>query len=516
MESQRTRRTAIGLYLLVVSVYLLSGPGRIDIVDGQIRFEVADNLLRLGRPILTDPLTQRYGAVGAEGEIYAKYGPAASIAGLPLVALGALTDDPLGETRRFLFSWTSALLGALTAPLLFLLYRRLGVGRGAAVAWVLVAAFATLVWPLATSTFDQAQHAALILLVVYLALLAGQRDSVPLAAAAGLVAGLLLNYQENYLLLFPFLALPMLDGGGDRRRILSRFAAFAALTLVGVGLWMLYNQICFQNPFIPGKLRPGLFPHPSGRGNALAGLGGLLVSPGKSVLLYSPTIVLGLLGWRLLKGRAEWLAGSILLVSIVHLLFISLLAFWHGDWCWGPRYLVILLPLWAIAFPFAVRTPGRRRLAIGLVAVGVVVQLLGLSLVHERFFHERALGGMFWAGDTGFYYRESALLSRPGEIWETLSQGVPETARHFSNTAGLEGTTEFIRGFGPPESAPDLMRHFQVFYLPRPWPLWIPRLDPERYVAPVRTIVWVPALLMTGLIGGLLVFRGRRPPAVRS
>ena len=47
---------ASGIFLLVVGVYGLSGPGRIDMVDGQIRFDVTYNWLATGRPI---PLLMR-------------------------------------------------------------------------------------------------------------------------------------------------------------------------------------------------------------------------------------------------------------------------------------------------------------------------------------------------------------------------------------------------------------------------------------------------------------------------
>src|SRR5271157_3599776 len=53
---------ASGIFLLVLAIYVLSSPGRIDIIDGQARYDVAYNWLLEGRPVLRDPwIGQRMG-----------------------------------------------------------------------------------------------------------------------------------------------------------------------------------------------------------------------------------------------------------------------------------------------------------------------------------------------------------------------------------------------------------------------------------------------------------------------
>ncbi len=44
-----------GLFLTVLSVVVLSGPGRIDVVDGQTRYEVARSLVEHGDSTIRDP-----------------------------------------------------------------------------------------------------------------------------------------------------------------------------------------------------------------------------------------------------------------------------------------------------------------------------------------------------------------------------------------------------------------------------------------------------------------------------
>ena len=495
---------ALGLYLVVAALYVLSSPGRIDIVDGQVRFEATRSLVEEGRPALHDSFVQPYGTRMPDGSIYSAYGAGPQVVAMPLVWLGGLADDARGETQMFLFSLTSTLLGAGIAPILLLFFLELGHTRASAVAWTLVAAFASLLWQGSTSVFDQSQHAFLVVLAGFLAFVAARRDRLWPAAAGGAAAGLLLNYQETYVLLLPLLAAATLGGAGSPERKRNRLLVFLAVSAIGLVPWMGYNWLCFDNPLTPGKLRPGLMRHPDTAGNVLGGLTGLLASPGKSVFLYSPTFLLGLAGLRRLWRRERELAAAVLLASLVHLVFISSVNFWHGDWCWGPRYLIPLLPLWALAAPLAWRRRRQRRIWVGaVVAAGVLTQLLGLAVVHERFFHERGLGGFFWARDPGFYLRESALLARPGEIRTLLSGKAAESARRFSNNP-YDSPTYFIAGFPRPDQGATLMRDFQVFYLPRPWPLWVPRLDTARYARPVDPTLWIPSLLAVLLVGAAL------------
>jgi len=501
-----TGRCALGLYLLVASAYLLTGPGRIDSIDGQLRYEVTHSLVEVGRPTIRDPALQRFGVRTPDGEVYAAYGLAPSLTPLPLVWLGSLWDGPREEARRFMFALADPLVGALIAPLLFLFFLELGIAPRSALGWTLASSFATLLWPASTTVLEQVQHALLALAAVYLAVLSGRRGSPVLAAGGGLAAGLLLLYQESYLLLIPALALAARHGGRrDRSTPLGRFLVFLGTAGLGAVGWIEYNQLRFGMPLASGRLGDG--GHPPLLGNPLEGLAALLVSPGKGILFYSPLVVLGVIAFPAFRRRWPQLATAVAAATAVHGVFISSLSIFHGDWCWGPRYLVVLLPLWALALPFLPRFRLRQPLVAALVAAGVVVQLLGLSLVHERFFYERQLPTYFWYRDTAFYFRESALTARVGEIASTIADGVPETARYFSPAPYRDLLTYYIAPPGPVEASPEWMPYFRIFYLPRPWPLWLPTVDPARFDRPVPPLPATALLVLAGLAGAGLVRR---------
>jgi len=497
-------RRAVGLYLLVAAVYVLTSPGRIDSIDGQIRYEVTHSLVEVGRPAIRDPALKRFGVRTPEGEVYAAYGIAPSLTPLPLVWLGGLRDGPREELRRFLFALADPLLGALIAPLLYLFLLELGVAPRSALGWTLASSFATLLWPASDTVLEQVQHALLALVAVYLGFLSGHRGSAVLAAGGGLAAGLLLLYQESYALLVPTLALAARAGGRTGRSTpLGRVLVFLGTAGLGLVGWVEYNQLRFGLPLASGRLGGG--GHPPLLGNPLEGLAALLVSPGKGILFYSPLVVASVIAFPAFRRRWPELASVVAAATAVHGLFVASLSIFHGDWCWGPRYLVVLLPLWALALPFLPRFRLRQPLVAALVAAGVVVQLLGLSLVHERFFYERQLPTYFWYRDTAFYFRESALTARVGEIASTVAGRVPETADYFAPAPYRDLLTYYIAPPGPVEASPQWMPYFRIFYLPRPWPLWLPTVDPERFDRPVPPLPATALLVLVGLAGAGLV-----------
>ncbi len=517
-----TGLTALGLVLVIGAVYALTGSGRVDMIDGQFRFEVARNLLETGSPSLEDPALLPFGVPSADGQIYSRYGIGGSLTALPAMWLASWQEDPIGELARFAFSFSSALCAALCCGLLYVFYRQLGVAARAAVGWTLACAFATLLWPGAVTSFTNAQTAPFLLLALLLAHRAAVRESTGLALAAGVSAGLLLLFEEYFLVLMPALGLALLRGGPEGgsvwrwlkeqlhpatlrqpRSAARRYVAFAAGAALGLGLFLAFNAWRFGSPFSSGKSANLPSDHPF-LGNPLAGFLGLLVSPGKGILWYSPPVLLAVAGLRHLWRRQASLVLAMSGATAALVLLLSPLAFYGGDWCWGPRYLLPLVPVWALAFPFV---PWRRAAVATVLGVGVLVQVLGISVDHQRFFFERGWGPFFWGKDPWYTFRESALVARVGEVW-SLREGPPAESHTFTPAPYRAFLT--YAPFGPPprllSQEKEWVRQFTVFYLPRPWPLWMGGPGAEQ--SPVDTQRWVLCFLLLGALGGVVLRRG--------
>src|SRR5262245_16211132 len=62
-----------GQFVLVVAVVALSGPGRIDSVDGQSRYEVARSLVEHGDSVIRDEHVRFRVHTGRDGQRYTAY-----------------------------------------------------------------------------------------------------------------------------------------------------------------------------------------------------------------------------------------------------------------------------------------------------------------------------------------------------------------------------------------------------------------------------------------------------------
>jgi hypothetical protein len=145
---------------------------------------------------------------------------------------------------------------------------------------------------------------------------------------------------------------------GRLQHVVLCLLPFALGLLPGLLILLWYNLARFGAPFASGYgSEASLFTTP-----LLVGLHGLLLSPGKSVLLYAPPLLLALPGavalWRRGAPGAALLAGGLFLS---HLLLYARWGEWEGGGVWGPRFLLpVVAPLLVLAaglWPAAGRRP---------------------------------------------------------------------------------------------------------------------------------------------------------------
>jgi 4-amino-4-deoxy-L-arabinose transferase-like glycosyltransferase len=278
-----------------------------------------------------------------------------------------------------------------------LLFHRLGRRRGATPGWAalltLSLALATLCFAYGRVAYSEALQTFALLLLVERTLAAGDSPTVGRLALLGVCAGVLFNTKLVYALLLPLPAAWLIYLQARwRRTSLRRFllgsllAVLTFLPFFAVALW--HNHIKTGSLLDSGYRIPGgVF-----SGDLLPGLYGFLLSTGKGMFLYSPPLVLGLLGLRtsLSRRREEtWLLLSIIAVT---LLFNAKFRHWHADYCWGPRHTTAITPLiLLLALPWLPEALQRgrarlRRAALGLLlGAGLLVQLLGAAFYWDYY-----------------------------------------------------------------------------------------------------------------------------------
>jgi hypothetical protein len=190
---------------------------------------------------------------------------------------------------------------------------------------------------------------------------------------AGLFAGIGVAVRPTNLVLIPTLALVLRVHGASVARCVRVFAppAIAAFLVAA------YNLLIFHSVAggYPAKLD----------GRFFDGLLGVLLSPGRGLLVYTPVAIFALAAFapraRELRER-HWLAVIAAGVfSVLHIGLISMWPVWWGGYCWGPRLLTeILAPvmtLVAIGLP-ALRSRRWKGVFAGAAVYCCLIQALGV------------------------------------------------------------------------------------------------------------------------------------------
>jgi hypothetical protein len=288
---------------------------------------------------------------------------------------------------------SAALVTALSATVLFVVLRRLTTQR-----WALAL---TLIYALGTSTWSISSQAlwphglselCLVGLTAILLLPAPSRAALLVGGLA--VAVMLANRPQTAVFALPAL---LFVWQHHRRHVFW----FVAVPLVGGVLLLAYNRAVFSG--VTGGY--GGLRHFSGP--LFEGLFGLVLSPNRGLLIYTPIMLFAFWGavqvWRISTAPPwlRWLTVGVALHILMHAKFDE----WWAGYAYGPRYFTDALPALTIFLVYGLiplcRAPGMRVVAAVLALYGIGIQAIGVYAADDR-----------WNRDP------VPLEVRPGRVWD--------------------------------------------------------------------------------------------------
>ncbi len=357
--------TALGLLFFAVLP-----PGNFS-VDGTSMIAVAESVVTRGT--LTVP--PELGQPGVEGQYYSAWYPLASVLAIPFVAAGLALGHVLGLPAHYLAVVCAlvlpALLTATTGSLVFLLGLRLGASGRAALLAAIAYALGTIALVYARTFFAEPLLALLVTGAVHCVIGRTRTEII----TGSVLAGLAVLAKPTGIIVAPLLFGYLLM----KKRALSVTVLPILTGSVGALLSMTYNIMRFGSPLSFGQ--PWAFSVAA----VSEGLAGLLFSPGRGLLWYSPVALLGLVGiarlWRHMSRRPE--AALIALIFAAFMLVHAAWEFWGGGRAWGPRFLLPTLPL--LLASAAVINQRWRRLLAALAIAGFVINAPTLITFYERY-----------------------------------------------------------------------------------------------------------------------------------
>jgi hypothetical protein len=295
-----------------------------------------------------------------------RYGLFASLLPLPFLGVAWPFQQYLGAAGVDAAASLTWAAGALLAALAFLRLART-LQPGASPLWAPAFLGGTYLWTYVADSYVEPWAAAGLAFSAALLLEEPCRDAARGALAASLAATLSFWLRPVAWILAPVLVLAALLRWRDRedgaRRALWLLAGLGA----GLAAVMALNRALHGSPFDFGHGFSGEMPFVHGPLEALART---YLLPGRGVVFYAPVVLAALFAARRLPipARVLCLVAPLVLVAVSARWFV-----WHGGSCWGPRFLIPVLPL--LVAP-AVLAP--KRLAAALLAVGAVVNLPGV------------------------------------------------------------------------------------------------------------------------------------------
>lgn len=430
------------LALVVFSLVWLSAGRSAAVGDAALNCRAARSLLEHGRPDV--PAGMRVDLQpGRDGRFYAKYPLLSSLTCLPAVAAYSAAPAWFEAHPPFAYLMMAvvpAALGGLLAAGFFLLLSLLGTPRRFALGLAFALVSSTPLWIYARNYYGEILQGALYTWLLYFFLAGRQAGCRRDLFCGGLTLGLILNTKAMLALGGLGALLWFWRGGRQQWRNLALYglAGFAP----GLALWLGYNAFRYGHLFALGysveRDAQLSFSTP-----LLSGLYGLLFSSGKSLFLYAPLFALVpfLAGDFLRRHRA---AGWLLLAPALLLLTANAKWWaWHGDWGWGPRLLLPLLPALALPLSEIPRRGRRMERSFWLLAgLGLAVQGLGVVVSSYEYLQLIAHGAatpLFAAGvplprdDLAAVHFLPELSPLAGHAWILLGWGLgtPWALAHF-------------------------------------------------------------------------------------
>ncbi|HET9493391.1 MAG TPA: glycosyltransferase family 39 protein, partial [Chloroflexia bacterium] len=450
MPSIRSKWTALWACLALTAALFLIVLGYMNAFDSDRMYQMTAGLFEYGAPT-------RYPGQ----ETWTKYGFGQSLIGVPFYALGKLllqfggTLDPL---TRFTVSLTNLALTAATCWLLYVAARRFA-SPGVSVTVAATYLLCTPALNYARTFFSEPAGAALLLagLLLIIPTRKGESTRPWRILLAGLCLGAMFWFKPAFAIYIPAPGLAVLwQAWHDRAlvQVRERFRAaicagllFAVGPIIGLLVQVGYNYVRYGD-LANGLLRTGYEREPGFSTPLLEGLGGLLLSPGKSVFLYAPVLLLVPIGlWLMYRsgsGLGRITVVLILTESAVGFVFNAMWWAWTGNFAWGPRLVMPVLPL--LVWPLASvghlilkkrETRGEpqsdawvRYIVTGAwVVLGVLGALVSIpgALVDFQVYYR--LHGLLLAGDPGesatiYDPAESPLVVEPGYLLNGLTAAI--------------------------------------------------------------------------------------------
>jgi hypothetical protein len=336
--------TPLSIFVILGILFsLLFSSGQVENPDTHLRLTQTRIYIDEGRIDLPkDVGEEMHGNIAIQGEKRCMvYNPGQSLVFIPIYTIAKLFFLDAGNVyylAAFLVSFVNMLIHSLCGYLLYQICLNLGSNKKQSYVVALVFCFTSYSLLAAQSTYEH--HFEMFF--VLLSFLFGTSKKFRFnALLAGIAISCGLVFRSTAIFVLPALLLLV------KRGEMIKF--FIGLT-PGIGVVLLYNFLRFQNIFENGydcawAIANGQDIEFWSLCRAPMNLFGLMISPAKGLLIFSPTVFLGLFYFRKFLQFNRKMAFATIVLVLTYLGVFAMNFAWHGSiWSFGPRYILPIVP----------------------------------------------------------------------------------------------------------------------------------------------------------------------------
>lgn len=436
--------------MTICSATISLSSGHFENPDAQLRLSQAFSIVKHGSFQLADGVGNiSHGNIATNeyGERYSVYAPGQILLFTPGALVAENVTNRTIIAPHYIAELINSFIGlavhCLTGFGVFLAAKGIGRTRREAICLSLIFVFATFNLPSSRDGYEHTYEAFFVIFSYVIAILHSNRTKIlpddkakHLLVISGFLLAVGVLFRPTTVLALPGLFIICGNLKGATKVLVG---LLPGLVILGI-----YNSLRFGSPLETGYQQAWMVANPGlvntfDLSQMVRQSLYLWGSPGKGMLFFSP-ILLALLLQPLLTWRENSaIVSSVLITASLYTLFYGANFAWHGSaWCWGPRYLIPLMPLLVLLLPLPNGSSLVGRLTAGLAIFSLVVQIgavitnykrhLLLTLLNDpvafqdnRIFFDFNLSPIKAIQDNIYYLLQRALNSDP--LFTYLSPG---------------------------------------------------------------------------------------------
>jgi len=257
---------------------------------------------------------------------------------------GFISLETISLTQRFVLSFQASVYSAISAATFFAILR-VGFSKAIVPSFLatLCMALTSYFWTYSRNLYDGVLCTTLLTISFFLIL--KYRQTARFGYLVGCFICLGFGIVTRVSMLLAIIATITYLVITSRRSLRGKEIIVTLLTLFPFGLWQAWYNFLRTGIFYKSPVQLCCPENNALDGNLFVGIGGLLLSPGKSLLIYAPLIILSFVLFKKFFREYQKEAIYVSVLFILWLLLHAKLRSWYGAAGFGPRHFITIVPI---------------------------------------------------------------------------------------------------------------------------------------------------------------------------